>query len=210
MPSVGWLLEAAAVLTGLLCVWLNVRQIIWTWPVTIVSCMLFGVLFFDARLYGTMGLQGLFVIIAVYGWRSWLTGGVGSGHLQVSSIAFKTGLILGGITVVMMTAIYFGLSGYTDAAYPLVDALTTALSISASWMQAHKFLESWLVWIITNMIYVGLYSASVLYLTCGLYVIYLVLAVAGYLAWRRSLQPFQRMTDILRDNARRPATRRYR
>ena len=186
MSETGWLLEAAAVVTGFLCVWLNVRQNIWTWPVTIVSCVLFGVLFFESRLYGTMGLQGLFIAIAIYGWRSWLTGGTGGGRLHVSSIRLRTGLILAGVTGILLIALYRGLSTYTDASFPLLDALTTALSISASWMQARKILESWLVWIVTNLIYIGLYLASALYLTCGLYAAYLVLAVAGYMAWNRS------------------------
>ena len=183
-----WMLEAAAVVTGFLCVYLNIRQNVWTWPVTIVSCVLFGVLFIDARLYGTMGLQGLFIIIAVYGWHSWLTGGEKCGRLLVSSITLKTGLILVGVTAVLLAAIYFVLADCTDGSFPLTESTTTALSISACWMQARKILESWLVWIGTNVIYIGLYLASELYMTCGLYAVYLALAVAGYLAWRRSLR----------------------
>ena len=186
MPNGAWLLEAAAVLTGFLCVWLNVRQNIWTWPVTILSCVLFGAVFYEARLYGTMGLQGLFIIIAVYGWHSWLTGGADGGRLEVSRITFKIGRRLLPVTFGILLVIYFGLSEYTDASFPRIDAVTTALSISASWMQAKKILECWLVWILTNVIYIGLHLASELYLTCGLYATYLILAVAGYIAWRRS------------------------
>ena len=188
MPDAGWLLEAAAVVTGFLCVWLNVRQNIWTWPVTILSCLLFATLFFDARLYGTMGLQGVFVVIAVYGWRNWLTGGTGGGHLQVSSITRMPGLVLGGVTVALALGLYVLLSDYTDARYPIPDTIATALSIAGSWMQARKFLESWLVWILTNLIYIGLYVASGLYLTCALYAVYLALAVAGFIAWQKSLR----------------------
>jgi len=136
MPEVGRLLEAAAVLTGFLCVWLNVRQNIWTWPITIVSCVLFGLVFFESRLYGTMGLQGLFIVIAIYGWRSWLTGGTGGGHLHVSSIRLRTGLILAGVTGMLLMAVHLGLDRYTDASSPLVDVLATSMSITASWMQA--------------------------------------------------------------------------
>ena len=144
MPSAAWLLEAAAVLTGFLCVWLNVRQNIWTWPVTILSCVLFGA-YCSMRhvLYGTMGLQGLFIIIAVYGWHSWLTGGammVGVWRCRRITFEDQAGDCCLS-RLVFCLSIYFGLSEYTDASFPRIDAVTTALSISASWMQAKKILR---------------------------------------------------------------------
>ena len=180
------LLEGIAVLTGLLCVWLNVRQNIWTWPVAIISSLLFAIVFFETRLYTTMLLQGLFVGISIYGWRSWLTGGPEGGTLQVSRLRPVVGLILLVLAVTGTTGFTLLLKYVTGSPYPLTEGLTTTLSVIASWMAARKILESWLVWIVTDAIYVGLYIATELYPTLLLYVLYLGLATTGYIAWRTS------------------------
>ena len=186
MPQLAAFLEGVAVAAGFVCVWLNIRQNIWTWPTTIFASALFGVVFFDARLYATMALQGLFIVIAVYGWKQWLTGGVDGGILKVSRLSVQLGLILLALTALMTLIMAWVLTTLTDSQYPLWDAVTTALSITAAWMVARKILENWLVWILTDIIYVGLYVVSGLYLTTLLYAAYLILAVTGFVAWQRS------------------------
>ena len=180
------LLESVAVLTGILCVWFNIRQNIWTWPVAIISSLLFAVVFFEARLYTTMLLQGLFVGISIYGWRTWLTGGPEGGTLMVTRLRPVVGLILLLLTLMGTTGFALLLEYLTGSPYPLTEALTTTLSVIASWMAARKILESWLVWIVADAIYVGLYIATELYPTLLLYALYLGLATTGYIAWRTS------------------------
>lgn len=182
----GRLLEGVAVLTGILCVWLNVRQNIWTWPVAIISSLLFAVVFFEDHLYTTMLLQGLFIGISIYGWRTWLTGGPEGGTLLVTRLRPVVGLILLALTVTGTAGFTLLLNYVIGSPYPLTEGLTTTLSVIASWMAARKILESWLVWIVTDAIYVGLFIATELYLTLLLYVLYLGLATTGYIAWRAS------------------------
>lgn len=179
-------LESIAVLSGILCVWLNVRQNIWTWPTAIFSSLLFGFVFLHANLYTTMLLQGLFIGISIYGWRAWLTGGPDGGTLVVSPLRLPTGLLLLGLTVLGTIGFALALQHIPTADYPYLESLTTTLSVIASWMAARKILESWLVWIITDAIYVGLYFVTELYLTLLLYTLYLGLATGGYFSWRRS------------------------
>lgn len=180
------LLETIAVLTGIYCVWLNVRQNIWTWPAAILSSLLFGIIFYNERLFTTMLLQGLFIGISIYGWRAWLTGGPGGGTLHVSRLSPNTGLILGGLTILGTIGFALFLTYITSSEYPVIEGLTTMLSVVGSWMAARKLLESWIVWIITDVIYVGLFIATSLYQTSFLYALYLVLATIGYIAWRNS------------------------
>jgi len=180
------LLEGIAVITGILCVWQNTRQNIWTWPVAISSSILFGIVFFHAGLYTTMLLQGLFIGISIYGWKAWLTGGPEGGALEVSRLHLKTGLILLVLTALGTVGFTFALKFITASDQPLLEGITTTLSVIASWMATRKILESWLVWIITDLIYVGLYAITELYLTLFLYALYLGLATSGYIAWRNS------------------------
>jgi len=180
------MIEGIAVITGILCVWFNVRQNILTWPTAIVSSAIFAVVFFDARLYTTMLLQGLFIVISIYGWRAWLTGGPEGGTLLVSRIKLKTSLLLSALLVLGTIGFIYILTSFAESNHPILESMTTSLSVIASWMAARKLLESWLVWITTDLIYLGLYFVTELYLTLLLYALYLGLATSGYLQWRKS------------------------
>ncbi|MCY4170893.1 MAG: nicotinamide riboside transporter PnuC [Bacteroidetes bacterium] len=180
------MIEGIAVITGILCVWFNVRQNILTWPTAIVSSAIFAVVFFDARLYTTMLLQGLFIVISIYGWRAWLTGGPEGGTLLVTRIKLKTSLLLSALLVLGTIGFIYILTSFAESNHPILESMTTSLSVIASWMAARKLLESWLVWITTDLIYLGLYFVTELYLTLLLYALYLGLATSGYLQWRKS------------------------
>ncbi len=176
--------EALAVATGFLCVWLYIRQIVWSWPVTIVSAALFFALFLEARLYANMGLQLVFVGVAVYGWHQWLRGGAEGKGVTVRRTPGKEAAVLAAVTAGAGLCLFLVLRSYTDASVPLWDSIATALSLAGQWMLARKRLENWLVWIAADLIFVAIYLTAGLYLTAALYAAYLGLAVKGYFAWR--------------------------
>jgi nicotinamide mononucleotide transporter len=185
MPS--WT-EILGFITGAACVWLLVRQSIWNWPVAIANYIFFIVLFFEAKLYGDMALQFLYLIIAIYGWWSWLHGGADRhSRLEVSRTSGRAWVLLTIATVVMTAAFTFALRRYTDSTVPFLDAVTTALSVTAQFMQSRKWIETWHVWILADIIYIGLYVMKHLYLTAGLYAIFIALCIAGLVEWRKSL-----------------------
>lgn len=180
--------EVAAVITGFLCVWLYTRQNVWSWPTGLVSAALFIVVFFQARLYADMGLQGVYVALSVYGWYQWLYGGPEHGELAVSHLPRRVGWLLAGLVVVGTGGMAWSLSTYTNAALPFWDSLTTVMSLAAQWMLAKKILENWLVWIVADVMYVVIFLYKALYLTAGLYVLFLILATLGFIRWRHSMQ----------------------
>ncbi|MFQ5570263.1 MAG: nicotinamide riboside transporter PnuC [Rhodothermales bacterium] len=180
--------EAAAVVTGFFCVLLYVRQNIWSWPTGLVSAALFIIVFFHARLYADMGLQGVYVVLSAYGWYQWLYGGPEHGALKVSRLTRPVALVLGSIVVVGTTGMAWSLATYTDADLPFWDSLTTVMSLVAQWMIAKKILENWLVWITADVLYIGIFLYKGLYLTSGLYVLFLILATTGFFAWRTSMR----------------------
>ena len=179
--------EVFGVLTGFACVSLCIWQHVWTWPITIVSATLFAIVFLEARLYANMGLQGFFVVIAIYGWQQWLRGGVAGSGVQVSHVTWRVAGTLVVIVAVSTAVLALFLATYTDALTPFWDSLATVLSLAAQWMLAKKILENWLVWIVTDIILIGVYLLGDLYLTAGLYTAYLALATTGFVTWRRSL-----------------------
>ena len=182
-------IEVVAVITSFLCVWLYTRQHVWSWPLAIISAVLYIFVFLQARFYAQMVLQGVYIIISIYGWYQWLYGGAQHGALKVSRVTRTTALVLAGLVVVGTGVAAYVLATYTtEAAVPFWDALTTVMSLSAQWMLAKKILENWLVWIAADMIYVGMFAYQGLYPTAILYAGFLVLATHGFFAWRKSMR----------------------
>jgi nicotinamide mononucleotide transporter len=179
--------ELVGVLTGVLGVWLTTRQRIWCWPIGLVSVCSFIVVFFQAKLYGAMALQGVYVGLITYGWYSWLHGGESLGLLRVSRVPRRLAAVL-----LAIGAAASGMAGYwlrtqTDHALPYVDGFTTSFSLVAQWMQAKKYLENWLFWVVVDVVYIGMSLSQGLTLTAGLYAVYVGLALMGFRDWRRSM-----------------------
>jgi nicotinamide mononucleotide transporter len=179
--------EVVGVITGVLGVWLTTRQKIWCWPVGIVSVVCFIAVFFAARLYGAMLLQGVYVVLLAYGWHAWSRGGAGLEALKVTRVRPGLAAALAAVGAVASAAAGLWLGARTDEALPWLDGVTTSFSLVAQWMQARKLLENWLVWIAVDLAYVGMSVSQGLTLTAGLYAVYVGLAVLGFRDWRRSM-----------------------
>lgn len=180
-------LELFAALVGAVSVWLSVRQNIWSWPTAIVNVVLYAVVFYEAKLYADMGLQVIYAVLSVYGWYEWLYGGEGRTELRVTRLGPRLGGALALIAVAGSTALGALLHHETDAALPFMDAFLSSTSLVAQWMMTRKLLENWIVWIAVDVLYVGMFIFKGLYLTAGLYAVFLALAVKGYLDWRQSM-----------------------
>ncbi|MCL4837623.1 MAG: nicotinamide riboside transporter PnuC [Thermoanaerobaculia bacterium] len=180
-------LELLGVLTGVVAVWLTVRQNVWCWPVGLVNVALFAVVFARARLYADAGLQGVYFALCLYGWWAWLHGGRDRGPLAVTRSPRRERLALAVLAVAGAALLGTLLHRGTNASFPYLDSALTAGSLAAQWLQARKRLENWLVWIAVDVVYVGMYVAKELHLTALLYAGFTALAVAGLREWRRSL-----------------------
>ena len=181
------ILELLAAAIGALSVWLSVRQSIWSWPTAIVNVVLYTIVFYDAKLYADMGLQVIYAILSLYGWYQWLYGGEGRTELHVTRTGPALGALLAAIAVAGSIALGIVLHRATDAALPFMDSFLSSTSLVAQWMMTKKKLENWLVWIAVDVLYVGMFIFKSLYLTAGLYAVFLALAVKGYVDWRRAL-----------------------
>jgi len=179
-------LEGVAAAFGVVSVFLSTRQNIWSWPTAIVNVALYTVVFFQGRLYGQMGLQPIYLALSVYGWYQWLHGGEQHTELRVSRASPR---LLGGL-LVLNGAGWLALAALlrqTDAALPWLDALLTTTSLVAQWMMTRKILENWILWIAVDVVYVPMFISQRLYATAMLYAAFLVLAVMGFVEWRRSV-----------------------
>ncbi|MGW6974421.1 nicotinamide riboside transporter PnuC [Streptomyces sp. NPDC054952] len=190
--SMGWQTswtEILAAATGALCVWMVARQHIANWPIGIANNLFFIVLFAQAGLYADAGLQIVFIALAAYGWWSWTHGG-GPGTAATLPVRRTTGTewaALAAAGAVGMLALTLLLDRATDSTVPLWDAVAVGLSLMATYGQCRKLLESWWLWIATDLVSIPLYVHKDLYVTAVLYVVFLALCVAGLIDWRRAL-----------------------
>ena len=181
-------LEAISFVLSILTVLLNIRRNHWAWLFAIISSAAYGVVFFNSRLYGDMGLQAVFIVVSVWGWHSWLRGGAGHRALPVTRLG-RAGwrAALGGWAVGFVLLAYF-LKALTDTDVPHADGFLTAGSLVGQVLLSRKKVENWHAWIAVDILYVGLYLYKNLVLTAILYALFVVMAVVGLRAWSRAAQ----------------------
>ncbi|SFC13744.1 nicotinamide riboside transporter PnuC [Massilia yuzhufengensis] len=175
-------LELISFLLAVTTVALNIRQKHWAWLFSIASSATYAVVFFDAKLYGDMGLQFVFIAASVWGWYQWLHG-AGEQQLVVTRLTRRGwswaigGWILG---FVLLSSF---LDHLTDTDVPHADGFLTAGSLVGQLLLGRKKVENWLVWIVVDVLYVGLYVFKGLNLTAVLYAIFVLMAYTGLRAW---------------------------
>ena len=131
-------------------------------------------------------MQVVFIVLGAWGWWYWLHGGRDRATRAISRIGLAEAAVLAVATAAASYGLLVYLRSIDDSA-PLADAVTTALSLAATWMQARKQLENWVVWLAADAIYIPLYFVKGLPLTGVLYVVFAAMCVKGLLDWRRSL-----------------------
>jgi nicotinamide mononucleotide transporter len=180
-------LEVLGIITSLICVWLNTLQNVWGWFWAIISSGIYAVIFWQFGLKSDAELQGVFILLSLYGIYEWKFSKGEKTVLSVSKIPLNLIVIC-----LIFLGIFTGISGYLHKEYlqaslPYLDSFLTGISLIATWMTARKYLENWLLWIIANVGYVGMYIYKGLYGTSILYVFLIALAVKGFMGWKRSI-----------------------
>ena len=179
-------LELIAALLGVISVWFVVKRNIWAFPIGIVMVSLYTLIFYQARFYADMVLQGIYVLMQIQGWYEWSRGErAADDRIAIRRMNRRQWAVSALLLVTGTLATGYALQRWTDAALPFVDALTTALSLLAQWWMNRKYLENWLIWILVDAIYLYQYSYKALYLTTLLYAVFLGMAILGYNEWRR-------------------------
>jgi nicotinamide mononucleotide transporter len=187
--GVTWL-EVIAFALALACVIFNVLEVHWAWPLAIAASLLYAWLFFDSRLYGDVAVQSFFVVSSVWGWYQWLFGRRTDAKgaavpLHIARLGGGRVLAVALLWLAAWPLLGFLLERFTDTDVPYFNALPTVGSFIGQVLLALKFVETWPVWLVVNAVSVVLYATKSLWLTAVLYVIFGVLAVAGWRRWHR-------------------------
>ena len=185
--------ELVAAGLGFVAIFLQIRQSVWYWLVSIVMVSMYIYIYIGARLYADMSLQVYYLVVSFYGWYLWLFGIKKNHHqseLLVSATSFKLMSMLAVISVVLFFVMAWILSAFTDSDLPYWDAFTTALGFVATWMLARKKIENWLVWIVVDVVSTVIYLYKGLFPTAILFFFLSFLAVVGYRSWKKDLNEF--------------------
>ena len=177
-------LEFPAALFGLCNVYLAAHANRWNWLFGIATTSLYIIIFLNVKLYADTGLQGVFLLLQFHGYYQWLYGGTNRTTLVIERANLQTWVKAGLATITILSFLTYLLTRFTDSTTVYSDALITTLSLIAQWMFNNKWLENWLLWIVVDVISVGVYLEKSLYFTSVLYALLLIIAIFGYLHWK--------------------------
>ena len=176
-------LEIAGFITGIAGVWLTLRQNMWCFPVGLINVTISFFLFIRENLYADAIQQLFYVVLLSYGWYVWFRP-TGAPPLPVTRLQRKYLPHLF-VAIFVCTSTLGGiLYSFTNASLPFIDASATSTAFAAQYLVAKKKLENWILWIVVNVAYTGIYYYKELPLYVILSIIYLALAVGGYRAWK--------------------------
>ena len=176
-------IEMIAVFCGLANVGLIIRRSIWNYPFGFLMVILYARIFYDYQLYSDALLQVYFFLIQFYGLYYWLKGRADDGRIIVEYLPRKQYGIYLGIGLFGWLTLSSLMSSFTDASYPFWDGAIAALSVLAQFLLSRRHIESWYLWIVVDLLAIGLFYTKGLEPTAALHGVFLVLATIGLLQW---------------------------
>jgi len=182
-------IEIAGVILSLIYLYLSIKQKVSLWIFGFLSSVLYIIVFFNTKFYADMSLQFYYLVISIYGWYNWKYGKPDSeSKLPATKISKRLILQLVLSSILIYSIYYLVLAKFTDSTIPKADSLVGMLSVIGTWMLARKLIENWLVWIVADGIATGLFYYKGLYLTSALFIIYTIMAVIGYIQWKKTIE----------------------
>ena len=181
-------LEIIAVVFGILSVWFSKKNNILVYPTGMISTSIFTYLLFKWSLLGDMMINAYYFMMSIYGWYIWTrkVNNIVTPISKVSSPEKITSLII----FFFSLSFVYGIYNYFDkwGSYTsYIDNFTTAIFFVAMWLMANRKIESWIFWIIGNIISIPLYFYKGLTFTSIQYIIFTVIAISGYYTWKKIL-----------------------
>jgi nicotinamide mononucleotide transporter len=178
-------LELTAAFFGLLYVLLAARENIFCWFAGIANVMIYAYIFYNQKIFANMFLQIVYLVISFYGLYCWLT--KHDGHrAKISKMDSSYRYFMIVLFLLLVGAVYLGLQN-SGSTLLMLDAITAAAGLIATWMQARKFIENWLVWIPTDITLTIMFVVEKMYVTAGLFLLYTVIAIFAYFKWKKEL-----------------------
>ncbi len=182
-------LEAVAFFFGIASVYYAKKENIWVYPTGLISTVITVYLLYKARYLGDMMMNIYYSAMSIYGWWVWTRKKDNRPVVKISRTNARQKWMGIGLFVLTLIVTYLV---YRDFNYEMkwanyVDVVTSGMFFTAMWYMAIKKIENWTLWIIADAITVPLYAFRGLGMLSFQYLIFLILAIQAYVAWRKVL-----------------------
>jgi nicotinamide mononucleotide transporter len=155
------------------------------WLISLIAIPFDVILDLSIGVYGDLFLQLVYFVLLIYGWYSWRHGAKVEEGLPILRMTARQFYFFGMIALVFVTAIWLSLNHYTNSEVALLDACVTCLSLVAQWLLCRKIIESWLLWIFVDCLYVSLYAFKFMPFHAFMSLFDAGVCVMGYIYWVR-------------------------
>lgn len=190
------MIEYVAVIFTLACVYYTIKNKVVAWPLGIVGVSAYLWLFYSIDLYAEVITQIVFLGQSFYGWYNWaklknkppapLTRFIDTfGGVEKKMVYHMTAVVLGATLFIYWLIMGLHYNGIiSEPSVPIIDSFTTATSLVANYYLAKRYIENWYLWIMVDVIYVGMFFYKEVYLTSALYLLFFFMAIQGYRKWK--------------------------
>lgn len=188
-PAMYILLEFIAFVFGIVSVVYAKRSHIWVYPSGLVATVISVFLLYKAGFFGDMMMNFYYSVMSIYGWWNWARKKDDVPILAISrtTVNEKTVGVFMFILTMLVTYGIYSFYDYELATTNYIDILTSGIFFTAMWYMANKKIENWILWIIADIITVPLYAYRGLGMLSLQYLIFTILAIQGYLQWKKHL-----------------------
>ena len=179
-------LEIFAVFFGFLSVWFSKNNNVLVFPTGLINTSIFVYLLFKWELLGDMIINAYYFVVSIYGWYYWTRKNSNNGYTPISKVNYNDQKII--LVISILSAIFVSLM-YTvfnkwSGLVSYIDIITTSIFFAGMWLMARRKIESWIFWIIGDIISTPLYLYKGLTFTSFQYFIFTFIAIAGYYKWK--------------------------
>jgi nicotinamide mononucleotide transporter len=181
-------LEFIAVILGIASVIFSRKENILVYPVGLISTGMFVPLYIIHGLYADASVNLYYTVMSIIGWYMWSRKSDGKITLHITASTKKDWINTFVFFITCWTVLYFLLSRFTNSTVPIADSFTSGAAFTGMWLMNKKKLENWTWWIITNLASIPLNFYKHLVFASFQYMVFLILAVMGYITWRNKLQ----------------------
>ena len=176
-------IEIIAVIISIIGVTLTIKRQMWCWFFNFIAFVLYAYIFYEYKLYGETILQFIFIVLNLYGFYFLRKGKVEEHTIRIEKSNAPTLVMQMVLASIAGLLFGLGLHYFTDASLPILDAQLAAFSLLATYWTTQKYIATWALWVIVDIIYVGMFLYKSLYLTAGLYAVFIGLAILGWKQW---------------------------
>jgi nicotinamide mononucleotide transporter len=180
-------LESFATVFGLFSVWFSMRENILVFPTGLINTAIYVYILYYAGLFGDMSINAYYFAMSIYGWYKWTQKTDDTHYIPIRYSTKKEKIYSILLMATSYTILAFILKNYTSSTVPYIDAFTTSIFFVGMWLMAKKVIDNWVYWIIGDLITIPLYIYKGLTITSIQYLVFTILAIAGYIAWKKQI-----------------------